>query len=96
MDRSAFPDKSNVRLGGFPELEEALLPAPALNISAFYIGTENVYGYRWTDPRIQRRPFMDPGQQKYVYGNKSYSTDMVKKNGRCRPLSSDVGVPLLS
>ncbi|MBE3046697.1 hypothetical protein IMZ48_30030 [Candidatus Bathyarchaeota archaeon] len=95
MDRSAFQEESKVREGEFPELEETPLPAPALNISAFYVRDNNrLYGNNWTDTRGQQQPFQDEDQQRYVYSNKPYSTDDIEKDGRCQPLSTDVGVPL--
>ena len=53
MNGSAFQDTFEVIEGEFPELNEALLPAPALNISAFYLDDYILYGHDWTDPRGQ-------------------------------------------
>ena len=85
MNKSAFLDTSKVE-NRFPELNEMMLPAPALNISR-----TGVYGYNWDDPRGQDpHPFQDSEQQRYVYSGELYNMNDIKRNGQCQPLSTEV------
>ncbi|KAK0615263.1 hypothetical protein B0T17DRAFT_602313 [Bombardia bombarda] len=68
------------------------LPAPALNISAFYFfhDSTNDYdpagvGWDWTDPRTGGHPFRNPANRQYVLYNQTYHISYIKNNGACQP-----------
>nr|XP_036575701.1 uncharacterized protein CTRU02_14351 [Colletotrichum truncatum]KAF6782312.1 hypothetical protein CTRU02_14351 [Colletotrichum truncatum] len=68
------------------------LPAPTLNISAFYIPEpydEVLYGRNWTDPRTNSMPFLDKKRLAYSYspGNQTYSLNHIETYGSCQPVS---------
>ena len=61
------------------------IPKPALNISAFYIDSPDMYGARWIDSRTNSRPFSDPSLLTYSINNVTYKATYMQKNGSCQP-----------
>lgn len=70
------------------------LSSPVLNISAFYFPLDyiasNVYGYNWTDPRTNQRPFKDVSRATYWVQrlNRTYSFQYLSTVGNafCQPM----------
>ncbi|KAI0165384.1 hypothetical protein GGR52DRAFT_106320 [Hypoxylon sp. FL1284] len=66
--------------------ENATLPAPALNISAYYIPPSHLFGSSWTDPQTGQQPYTDITRQTYLLSNRTYSVDYIKSQGTCQPV----------
>ncbi|XXH01707.1 hypothetical protein Hte_008068 [Hypoxylon texense] len=62
------------------------LPAPALNISAYYIPPGSLFGNNWTDPQTQQRPFNDLARLTYLLQNQTYPIGYVESHGSCQPV----------
>ncbi len=64
------------------------LPAPALNISAYYLSSRQPdFGWNWTDPRTDMEPFSieSVSGQPMSARNKTYTMDYILENGTCTP-----------
>ncbi|KAI1770104.1 hypothetical protein F4818DRAFT_433974 [Hypoxylon cercidicola] len=62
------------------------LPAPALNISAYFIPPGSLFGNNWTDPQTQQRPFNDLTRLTYLLQNQTYPVSYVESRGTCQPI----------
>ncbi|KAI1413297.1 hypothetical protein F5Y13DRAFT_161016 [Hypoxylon sp. FL1857] len=69
--------------------EGARLPAPALNISAYYIPPGSLFGNNWIDPNTQRKPFQDQTGLTYTESNRTYSLDYIMTYGSCQPVLNE-------
>ncbi|SPO07045.1 uncharacterized protein DNG_09739 [Cephalotrichum gorgonifer] len=69
------------------EFNGITLPAPALNVSAFYLTGSTFYGEQYTDPRTGQQPFRDINRMQYVSSNELYSLEHVSSQGSCQPSS---------
>ncbi|KAK4168335.1 hypothetical protein QBC43DRAFT_296978 [Cladorrhinum sp. PSN259] len=73
--------------------EPIALPAPALNISAFYLpphpeaAAGDLYGYDWTDPRTSQYPFRNKTRAMFMADNQTYTVNDIIEHGRCQPVS---------
>ncbi|KAK0744565.1 hypothetical protein B0T21DRAFT_280580 [Apiosordaria backusii] len=78
------------------------LPAPALDISAFYLppmagnplgdsAITGPYGYDWHDPLTKDYPFRNKSKTTFAFDNKTFTLDYILENGTCQPIS-EVGV----
>lgn len=64
------------------------LPAPVLNISAFRMADRlDLYGWNWTDPRTNTKPFGDDADFAFAASNGTYFMPYIKSNGSCQPMS---------
>jgi hypothetical protein len=66
------------------------LPAPALNISAFYLRYDPYYGYdgpNWLDVKTGSRLFQNVSQIKFTVFNQTYDLDYIQRKGTCQPVS---------
>ncbi|KAK8092192.1 uncharacterized protein PG998_015024 [Apiospora kogelbergensis] len=77
------------------------LPAPSLNISAFYLEDFNTkssstasswiqwgYGYEWVDPRTGQKPFSDKGRVAWRAANQTFTMDQIVANASCQPVQN--------
>lgn len=80
----------------YPELNETGLQAPALNISAYNLNGGQVYGPDWVDPRTQKRPFENLGEEdeRLSYAGDLYSQEDLERNGKCQPTIEEVRCPI--
>ncbi|EAQ83158.1 predicted protein [Chaetomium globosum CBS 148.51] len=68
------------------------LRAPALNITAFFLGNEvhpTMAGRDWVHPITKEKPFLDPAKVTYMVSNRTYNLSYVQQYGACQP-DSDV------
>jgi hypothetical protein len=60
------------------------LHAPSLNISAYYIASDGIYGQNWTDPHTGQKPFATYSNARFLYNNETYTLNDLG-NGKCLP-----------
>ena len=66
------------------------LPAPALNISAFYRSDPSIFGLdNWTDPRTHQQAFNNKSDMVWTVAqlNQTYNCTYISRNGLCQPLT---------
>ena len=64
------------------------LSAPTLNISAYYIASECIFGSDWTDLRTGKMPFATKSVAVFVANGVPYPFDYLSVNGTCQPLGT--------
>jgi hypothetical protein len=77
---------------------ETRLQAPALNITAFFLGKElqpEMAGRGWVHPINKEKPFQDPAKVTYMLSNRTYDLAYIQKYGACQP-NSEVSPARLS
>lgn len=62
------------------------LPAPILNISAFYIEDTRLFGYNWTDSTTGEQPFRNKSKMTWAWSNETYDSAYVATHGSCQTL----------
>jgi hypothetical protein len=60
------------------------LPAPSLNISAYYIASNKFYRGTWNDPS-SRDVFSNDSNARFLSNNVTYDLDYISKHGSCQP-----------
>jgi hypothetical protein len=64
------------------------LPAPALNVSAFYMQSYDVYGFTWIDPTTHTTPFSNHSLLTMAINNSTYSATYMQQHGNCQQIST--------
>ena len=68
--------------------ENYTLPAPSLNISAYYIASTVIYGGAWIDPSTGKQPFANYSDATFLSSGVTYPLDYMSQNGSCQPLGT--------
>ena len=64
------------------------LPAPSLNISAYYIASTVIYGGAWIDHSTGKSPFANYSDATFLSSGVTYPLDYMSQNGSCQPLGT--------
>ncbi|KAI2464921.1 hypothetical protein F4781DRAFT_50200 [Annulohypoxylon bovei var. microspora] len=65
------------------------LPAPTLNISAYYIPPGDLFGNGWIDTSSGQKPFQNETNLTYVASNRTYDLSYISSNGSCQPVLNE-------
>lgn len=79
---------------------QVTLPAPSLNISAFYLDNIHThptvatswtgwgYGNEWVDPRTGHQPFSYKERVAWTVANQTFDVDQIVANASCQPVQN--------